>query len=245
MTAYRIELLGYQHIKGKIKCLTGLRIGGASDVIEIGGLDNPIIKHPLTKEPYIPGSSLKGKMRSLLELYENKIDSSGNVCSCGEPDCVVCRLFGISGSQGSKFGPGRLIVRDAKLCSIDDGQPGRKRNLKQTEIKYENVINRIKGTAEHPRQMERVPAGAVFDFSMSYRVFSVQNDKESTPDNGTKDKEFFDTIFKCMRLLEKDTLGSSGSRGYGQIRFEDINVTYLDGSSQKITLDDSLLTKNG
>ncbi len=243
MTAYRIELLGYQHVKGEIHCLTGLRIGGASEVIEIGGLDNPIIKHPITKEPYIPGSSLKGKMRSLLELFEDKVNNSGKVHSCNDMDCPVCRLFGVSGSEGSPFGPGRLIVRDARLLSIN-GQPSWKEDLTQTEIKYENVINRIKGTADHPRQMERVPAGAVFGFSMSYRVFSVQNDKDSEPDNGAKDLELFDTIFKCMRLLEKDTLGGSGSRGYGQIKFAQLKVTRLDGSQEDITLDDSLLIKN-
>ena len=243
-SACKIELLGYQHIKGKIRCLTGLHIGGSSEVIEIGGLDNPIIRHPITKEPYIPGSSLKGKMRSLLELFDGKIDSSGDVCKCGKIDCHVCRLFGVSGSQGSAFGPGRLIVRDSQLLSID-GQPDWKKDLTQTEIKYENVINRIKGTAEHPRPMERVPAGSVFEFSMSYRVFSVQINEDSEPDDGAKDKELFDTIFKCMRLLEKDTLGGSGSRGYGQIKFESLTATYLDGSEDEITLDDTIIKRNG
>ena len=244
MTAYKLELLGYQHIEGEIHCLTGLRIGGSSEVIEIGGLDNPVIRHPITREPYIPGSSLKGKMRSLLELFEGKIDSSGEVCKCGEIDCSVCRLFGVSGSEGSAFGPGRLIVRDAKILSIK-GQTEWQNDLTQTEIKYENKIDRIKGTAQHPRQMERVPAGSIFEFSMSYRVFSIQISKDSEPDNGKQDLELFNTLFTCMRLLEKDTLGGSGSRGYGQIQFESLNATYLDGSKEGIILDDSMIERSG
>ena len=244
MTAYKLELLGYQHIEGKIHCLTGLRIGGSSEVIEIGGLDNPVIRHPITREPYIPGSSLKGKMRSLLELFEGKIDGgSGDVCKCGKIDCSVCRLFGVSGAEGSGFGPGRLIVRDAKLHSIE-GQPEWQKDLTQTEIKYENNIDRITGTAQHPRQMERVPAGSIFEFSMSFRVFSMQLSEDSEPDNGKQDLELFNTLFTCMRLLEKDTLGGSGSRGYGQIKFNDpLNATYLDGSEKEISLDDSMIER--
>ncbi|WP_297499767.1 type III-A CRISPR-associated RAMP protein Csm3, partial [Thermococcus sp.] len=62
-------------IRGRIKALTGLHIGSQRDVSEIGGIDNPVIKDPHTGLPYIPGSSLKGKLRSLFEVFTNsKLD---------------------------------------------------------------------------------------------------------------------------------------------------------------------------
>ena len=208
-------------------------MGGSNEVIEIGGLDNPVIKHPISGLPYIPGSSLKGKMRSLLELPLGKVTGSGKVHSCKNPDfnCPICRIFGVSGADGSIFGPGRLIVRDANITKIKE-QPEWKTDLAQTEIKYENTIDRIKGTAVNPRQMERVPAGAVFDFSMNYRVFSVQKKEDSAPDEGQKDLELFEHILDCFKLLENDTLGGSGSRGYGQISFLGVEVVELDGRTR-------------
>ena len=81
-------------ITGKIKVVTGLHIGAGNDKVEIGGMDNPIIRNPLTQEPYIPGSSIKGKMRSLLEWHLNKLGTDGKPCSCGNADCKICRVFG-------------------------------------------------------------------------------------------------------------------------------------------------------
>lgn len=223
-----IQLLGYQKITGKMTCLTGLRIGGSSEVIEIGGLDNPIIKHPVTNEPYVPGSSLKGKMRALLEFKLNKVHPEGKVhpydsATC-KLDCPVCRVFGAAikegEQQGSPFGPGRLIVRDAKLVSNGAA------NKTQTERKWENVINRIKGSAEHPRQMERVPADAEFEFEMDYRVFDVEGDK------GKTDLELFAHVLRGLRLIELDTLGGSGSRGYGKVSFGTVTIHKLDGTTE-------------
>ncbi len=62
-----IKLLGYVKITGGIEALTGLHIGGTADSIDKGGIDNPVIKNPVTNEPYIPGSSLRGRIRALLE----------------------------------------------------------------------------------------------------------------------------------------------------------------------------------
>jgi CRISPR-associated protein Csm3 len=219
-----IQLLGYQKITGIITCDTGLRIGGSSEVIEIGGLDNPIIKHPLTNEPYVPGSSLKGKMRALLEFKLNKVHPEGKVheydASTCKTDCPICRIFGVAKGEGSPFGPSRLIVRDARL--ISNGSADKTR----TERKWENVINRIKGTAEHPRQMERVPAGTKFEFEMDYRVFDVDGDK------GATDLALFVHVLRGLRLIELDTLGGSGSRGYGKVSFDTVTIHKLDGTTE-------------
>lgn len=219
-----IQLLGYQKITGTITCVTGLRIGGSSEVIEIGGLDNPIIKHPLTNEPYVPGSSLKGKMRALLEFKLNKVHPEGKVheydASTCKTDCPICRIFGVAKGEGSPFGPSRLIVRDARL--ISNGSADKTR----TERKWENVINRIKGTAEHPRQMERVPAGTTFKLEMDYRVFDVDGDK------GATDLALFVHVLRGLRLIELDTLGGSGSRGYGKVSFETVTIHKLDGTTE-------------
>lgn len=243
MKSNGLTLLGYQKIEGIIKCKTGLRIGGSGETIEIGGLDNPVIKHPLTREPYIPGSSLKGKMRSLLELKLDKIGKDGEVHQYNEDKCnlicPICRIFGVSAGGGSPFGPGRLIVRDAKLKRLE-GQSEAEIDLTQTEIKSENVINRIHGTA-NPRQMERVPAGAEFSFEMDYRIFNVVQDGKG--DDGEADKKLFDYVLQGLKLIEMDTLGGSGSRGYGKVEFgvmkDDkfesgkVKITSLDGKEQE------------
>ncbi|KAF5430047.1 CRISPR-associated protein Csm3 [Candidatus Methanomarinus sp.] len=92
-----IQFQGNLVITGKILCETGLHIGGVSESIEIGGLENIVIRDPKTGLPFIPGSSLKGKMRSLLELSDkdasrNIIENKGEPCKCGK--CAPCKIFG-------------------------------------------------------------------------------------------------------------------------------------------------------
>lgn len=225
-----IKLLGYNVISGQIRCLTGLRIGAGKEIVEIGGLDNPVIKHPLTKLPYIPGSSLKGKMRSLLELKLGKVDTDGRPHGRGPTcglECPVCRIFGVAAGGESPFGPGRLVVRDANP-SIGNGRSAT--DSLKTEIKFENTINRIKGAAENPRQTERVPAGAVFDFEMSYRVFDVDEDQ------GHQDEDLFQNVLNCLRMVELDALGGSGSRGYGRVAFDNVVVRYRDGREEAVSV---------
>jgi CRISPR-associated protein Csm3 len=165
-------------------------------------------------------------MRSLLELKLGLIDSSGKPHQCKDPKCPICRIFGSSAGEGSTCGPGRLIVHDAKRKQVE-GQL----DLTQTEAKWENTITRISGKAT-PRQMERVPANAVFSFQMDYRIFNVDDD------NGEIDKELFDYVLQGMKLVQMDTLGGSGSRGYGKVKFENVTVTYPDGTSKDINIDD-------
>ncbi|MEM2583011.1 MAG: type III-A CRISPR-associated RAMP protein Csm3 [Candidatus Thermoplasmatota archaeon] len=229
-----INLLGKVVIKGKIKAETGLAVGGSGGKMEIGGVDKPVIKDAYGK-PYIPGSSIKGKMRSLLEKKlglasdDQRIwvkEGEISIHMCNEKDCKVCNIFGrttrekpyttVSGKsieiKKEDVSPTRLIVRDAFLIenSIND-EMKKNLDLEWTEVKFENVIDRVTSAA-NPRQIERVPAGAEFNFEMIYNVFSE------------KDKENLKYVFEGMELLEHDYLGSSGSRGYGKIKFKDIEV---------------------
>ena len=229
-----ISLDGKIVITGKIRTETGLSIGGATVGLDIGGADNPVIKNTEGR-PYIPGSSLKGKMRSLLEKAnglatdDNRIWVVQNEISihmCNDPDCVVCNIFGRTTRDKPYPSPGggaikiekenvtptRLIVRDAVL-SEDSVKKLRelKTDLEFTEVKWENVIDRITSAA-NPRQMERVPEGAEFTFGMIYNVFT------------DSDKSNLKEVFTALELVEHDYIGGSGSRGYGKVQFADVNV---------------------
>ena len=213
-------------IKARIRLRSGLHIGAGKDTVEIGGLDQPIVKDPLSGAPYIPGSSLKGKMRSLLETAifmakseetRKSIMAKGNPCSCGHRSCPVCTLFGAHKAPSQcddDLGPTRLLVRDAYLTQ-DCMQAFREGRLPM-EIKNENIINRISGVAEHPRPLERVPANVTFDCAIALKVFEGD------------DPEAVQWVFKGMKLIEMDALGGGSSRGSGQVVFE--NVT-LDGNA--------------
>lgn len=206
-----MRLKGKVFLDGKIEALTGLSIGGSKSDTVIGGIDNSVVK---TSEgvPFIPGSSLKGKMRSLYELANNK-----NICDCG--NCDVCAIFGVSANKRTdNIGPTRLIVRDAHLDEEIKLQMKNKEGIFKeleliyTEGKWENVIDRKTSKADHPRQMERVPAGAKFDFNIVFNIFDNQ------------DIERFYELLSAMAMLEDDYIGGSGSRGYGRIKFVDFDL---------------------
>lgn len=204
-------------IQTSITLMTGLHIGGSSDNVEIGGIDNPVIKLATRgNEPYIPGSSLKGKMRCLLE-------QAAGASQVGM-DKSVNNLFGITENKTLKTGnqPSKLIVRDAMLSNESKEALLACDNLDMpyTENKWENVIDRTKGVAEHPRQSERVPAGAVFNAEFVLNVWD--DDKEN---------QLMELFMKGIKLLENDYLGGSGSRGYGQIKFGEFIKTELSDAN--------------
>ncbi len=205
------QFIGNILIRAKIECLTGLHIGGSKDKVEIGGVDTPVVRDPVTRQPYIPGSSLKGKMRMLLEYATGNVDQSGEVHNCAEPDCPVCRIFGSSAAEERKCGPTRLLVRDAYP---DDTTIGQWENMDSellfAEMKSENFLNRITSAA-NPRFLERVVKGSKFDLEMVYGLYDV--------DDGQDDLEFFKHVQTSLLLLEQSALGGNGSRGYGQIKF--------------------------
>lgn len=209
-------------INTNIELITGLHIGGSSDNVEIGGIDNPVIKIATKdNQPYIPGSSLKGKMRCLLEQIAGTVEVGGNN--------DVNKLFGVT--EKKKNGevvrtglPSKLIVRDAMLQEESVRKLHNCDNLDMpyTEGKWENVIDRVKGTAEHPRQTERIPAGVSFDVEFIINVWD--NDDEQA---------LIALLEKGINALENDYLGGSGSRGYGQIKFgRPMKYSYADENTE-------------
>lgn len=219
-----IEFKGNIILKGKIVCDTGLYIGESNDSLEIGGIDRMVMRDKKTDLPYIPGSSLKGKLRSLFELF-NK-DSLNNIrsemidkkdvgpCNCGK--CLPCKIFGFSNDNGIYEGPTRIIVRDAFPDNETKEEFWNVNNdiNRGTELKVENTINRVKGSAFNPRPSERIPKSSKFNFEI---VFGIYCDE---------DKENFKEIFTAMKLLEENYLGGSGSRGYGQVHFDNLTCCF-------------------
>ena len=206
--------LELKSITGVVRVKTGLRIGGSQAVMEISGIDNPIIRNPANDDPYIPGSSLKGKLRALTEWDMGKVAPDGKpYCNDKDVNCPITRVFGGPASQTVKIGPTRLIVRDALLSDTS-----RDRYLQGnpiTEVKYENSINRLTARAV-PRPMERVLPEVEFALDMVYRVLDLD-------DGGKTDRSnFAGVVLRALALLQKDYLGSCGSRGCGKIEFVDL-----------------------
>ncbi len=216
-------------IKGKINLLTGLHIGGTNSSMDIGGIDSSVVRNPITNKPYIPGSSLKGKMRSLIEVADGTIGKKrmGQVeyTVTEESGAKASKLFGTARGD-EKQRPSKLIVRDANLSDNEANEF--ESDLPFTEAKTEVTIDRITAKAM-PRTLERVPAGAIFDLNMVVNVFN--EDEES---------ELMETLFRGMKLLENDYLGGSGSRGYGQVLFTELKTeVYIPDTGKSDNYDSS------
>lgn len=194
--------------KGTLTLLTGLHIGDSKETTDIGGVDLPVVRRKDNNEPYIPGSSIKGKMRALLDIAHGQPDTTRKW------DHPIGKYFGnIHKDNGN---PSRLLVRDVYLTRKSAEVLGSSEftDMQYTEIKHENTIDRIRGVAEHPRQIERIPAGANFD------VEFVLNIMGANAEEAKRNEEEFLKLFEAgIKLLEDDYLGGSGSRGYGQVKF--------------------------
>ncbi len=213
-----MKIVKFIAITGVIHCESGLRIGGTKEgIIEPGSSENTVIKHPISGLPYIPGSSIKGKMRSLLELdplSKATILPDGKPCKCSK--CLVCKTFGSHGMDNKEIT--RILVRD---CSLTDDSEAllrtaqEEKGLNFVEIKSENIINRKTGVAADKglRTQERVPSGTEFKMEITLKLFDVDDEKQ-----------FVGFLEKGLQLLQKDYLGSSGSRGYGKIAIKDIEI---------------------
>ncbi len=214
-------------LEGKMKLKTGLHIGAGNDEIKIGGVDNPVVRDPLTNEPYIPGSSIKGKIRFLLEWYLGKIDTNkgdvfGDVNDNSEEARAILKIFGVSGAAKNPLGPTRTSFYDLFLTDSSKKLLKEKVGALMTEDKAEVKVNRIKGTGENPRHTERVPAGAEFNFKVIYKVF----------DN--EDEKLFNKYFLLgLKLLEIDGLGGSVSRGYGKVEFSELKKFTIENGVKK------------
>lgn len=187
---------------GIITLKTGLHIGGTNAALNIGGPDKFVVRNPINNRPYIPGSSLKGKMRALVEIYNGETNGGKPT---NNPQHKAGALFGVSGDNEQSHAS-RLIVRDAELdinsCDFSNT------DLPYTESKTEVAIDRVTAKA-NPRTFERVPAGAQFNLNMVLNVF------EGEDEQGLKQ-----TLQQAIQLLQDDYLGGHGSRGYGQVEIK-------------------------
>jgi CRISPR-associated protein Csm3 len=255
-----MKLKGKIVFKGQFKTKTGLHVGGSKSSLAIGGIDNSVIKTAKNR-PYIPGSSIKGKLRSLLAKVEGSLffsqkeqedeqkrlteflknskravddtvldyktiitDSNRN----DEQFPYIMELFGYSGDNENEYqiNQTRLLVRDAFLNETEwNREFSRIKDIEYTHSKWENVINRRTGTAEHPRQMERVPAGTYFDFELVYSIYDDVIEKDNTKLN-----EHIHKLLLALKLLEDDGIGGQLSRGYGQVEviINDVQVKLID-----------------
>lgn len=240
-------------IEGKIIAKSGLHIGGTNMGLSIGGTDATVVRNPITNEPYIPGSSLKGKMRSLIERVEGKFTSSNRMDAgpyIDNPKDLICQIFGtMPEKMGKDKEPtSRLIVRDGDLAGIieDDNFTSREKHgverlfkskntdMPYTEVKTEVVIDRITSAAT-PRSLERVPAGAVFNMSLVLNVFD--DDKES---------DLLNKVFESLKLVQNDYLGGKGTRGSGEIEINILSLVgrerdYYEGQGKEQNIDIAII----
>jgi CRISPR-associated protein Csm3 len=230
-----LTFLGKLILEGEIQCHTGLHIGAGKGSLEIGGADNPVVKDAFGI-PYIPGSSLRGRLRSLLEqtlglavpselVYLSKRKGQEvRIHHSDRPDDEVCILFGrnpgriekVTGEaiEAASATPARLTVYDAPLI-VDSITPQMRENLDDelTEVKSENAVDRITSQA-NPRTLERVPSGARFRFRMVLDVLCPE------------DKPLLGRVAEALRLLEDDALGGGGSRGSGRVAFSNLSLAW-------------------
>jgi CRISPR-associated protein Csm3 len=216
------KLSHYQKCTAQIHLLTGMHIGGPKETVKIGGIDNPVIRNPITNMPYIPGSSLKGRFRMSLELKysdvsveysggnENKIKGVGPSENTNH-ESMVAILFGNAKPQKDRE-PTRLIFRDSNISSVSE-------DYVQGEEKIELKMDResFKGYKGQNRTQERIAAGAKFDFELMMRVFE-----------GDNEEIFKSRVEEAMKIVEAEFLGGSGTRGYGQVKFENIQWEKVD-----------------
>ncbi len=219
-------MYGKIEITGEIEVITGMHIGGSSEFSAIGAVDNAIVKDPINHYPMIPGSTLKGKMRTLLartynDNYFTKHDGD---------DIRIKRLFGAANSDTAM--PSRLIFSDAFLTEESRQEILESGAMSVTEVKFENTINRLTGVA-NPRQMERAVRGCRFPLKFVYEVIA------DNPDNAVSEvEEDFKVIVEGLKLLQLDYIGGSGSRGYGKIRFKNLSAIPVMG-----LIDESIVEK--
>lgn len=230
-----MQLVGIDMITADLVVVSGLSIGAGDNEMRIGGVDNQVIRHPITLEPYIPGSSLKGKIRSLLEWRSGAVKEAPlgiqeyeqSTAMQKEQVKAILQLFGISAGDSDELrrdlGPTRLSFWDCDLKKEALGDSSSEQF--PVEVKTENTIKRISGTATNPRQTERVLAGTVFDFKLSMKRF------------GGDPEQLTWIILQGLKLLERDSLGGSGSRGYGKVRFDNLKINDEDISAKFHSLD--------
>ena len=225
-------------VEGRITLLTGLHIGGNNMSMEVGGVNATVIRNPVTGEPYIPGSSLKGKIRSLLDQREGRFAKLGSIEFGPDdaPEQTLVRFFGNVKGSGDNI-PSKVLFRDCRMIGADVLLKKVKTfDLPLTEVKTEVVIDRIKSSAL-PRSLERVPAGIEFKMSI---VLNVWEDLSHAIPEAT----LLQILFDGFQLLERDYLGGKGSRGSGQVKIGIENITKGKSSGDLNTLIPPVLKYN-
>ncbi len=231
-----LKLIGKLILEGDLDCRTGLHIGAGKGSLEIGGADNPVIKDAFGL-PYVPGSTLRGRLRSLLEqasglavpselvYLSRRKGQEVRIHQSDRPDDDICILFGrnpgrldrVTGGEpieGASASPARLTVYDAPLVAESiTAQMRENLDDELTEVKSENAIDRITSQA-NPRTLERVPAGARFHFRLVLDVLCEE------------DRPLLARVVEGLRLLEDDTLGGGGSRGSGRVAFSNLRLVW-------------------
>lgn len=200
----------------QLEVVTGMHIGGSDAFSAIGAVDKPVIRDPQSNEPILPGSSLKGKLRTLLACSISQ--DIRNMPDFSQDAPVIRRLFGVAGTQKEHT---RLQFSDAFVCNAEEFQ-----NIGLTEIKAENSINRRTSVA-NPRQIERVNRGVCFDVRIAY---DIVNENEINED--------FKALAKAMKLLQYDYLGGHGTRGYGRVRLKNLRLIPLETSLEICQLEE-------
>jgi len=230
-----LKLIGKLILEGEMVCETGLHVGAGKGSLEIGGADNPVVKDAHGR-PYVPGSTLRGRIRALLEqstgmavpselvFISKRKGQEVRIHQSDRPDDEICILFGRSPGRMEKVGggdvesnhatPARLSVFDAPLVA-ESITPQMREMLDDelTEVKSENAIDRITSQA-NPRTLERVPAGARFTIRMVLDILCAE------------DAALPPLVVQGLRLLEDDALGGGGSRGSGRVRFDRLKLTW-------------------
>ena len=245
-----LKLIGKLILEGEMHCETGLHVGAGKGSLEIGGADNPVVKDAHGR-PYVPGSTLRGRIRALLEqstgmaipselvFISKRKGQEVRIHQSDRPDDEICILFGRSPGRMEKVGggdvdsnhatPARLSVFDAPLVP-ESITPQMRETLDDelTEVKSENAIDRITSQA-NPRTLERVPAGARFRVRMVLDILCAE------------DSVLPALLAQGLRLLEDDALGGGGSRGSGRVRFDNLKMTwrgkdyYASGAAERET----------
>ena len=230
-----LKLIGKLILEGEMHCETGLHVGAGKGSLEIGGADNPVVKDAHGR-PYVPGSTLRGRVRALLEqatgaavpselvFISKRKGQEVRIHQSDRPDDEICILFGRSPGRMEKVGggdidsnhatPARLSVFDAPLIT-ESITPQMRETLDDelTEVKSENAIDRITSQA-NPRTLERVPAGARFRVRLVLDLLCAE------------DSALAPLVVQGLRLLEDDALGGGGSRGSGRVRFDKLKLTW-------------------
>ncbi len=210
---------------------TGLHIGGSKDNFHIGGVDSPVITELMkvgdNEEqrflPYIPGSSLRGKMRSLLEITDKdvkifnengdgRIKIGENYIEYSGESKILKKLFGVpadESKESKEFNTTRLVIRDAKPTSETIKLWEKQEDVVNgVVVKGENSINRLTSRA-NPRFIERIPPGSVFEGELILLVFE-----------GDDEEKMKKKVEDGLKLMEENYLGGSGTRGYGKVKIE-------------------------